>query len=594
MALCGIALGLAFAGSPKTIAPGVRVAGVDVSGLTPGAATTLLEQRAKALEAVPVTFQAAGHTWRLQPRLLGIQANWGAAVNAALREGGGFGPLRGLKRLDVRVFGTDIAPSAQVYEAALQLQLDRIAQAVDVPHRDASLALNGLAPTTIPDRTGHVLDRRAAAMMIVRALTSLTREPVELPVHVDKPTVTPNDLTVVSAEVKTALSAPISIKLGATQWHIASAQIASLLELPANGRTDLRVGGAGADAWFAKLERRLDRAPKNATWSINGHSIRVLPDHPGYTLDVPRSANAVLHAALVTAPDLRLATLVGQTVPATRTTAEAQGMHIVNLVSAYQTIYGGDPNRIHNVQLVAHLIDGHLIAPGATFSFNQATGARTAAKGFEEAPVIINGELATGLGGGVCQVSTTVFNAAYEAGLPITARTNHALYISHYPQGRDATVNYPDVDLKFVNDTSHWMLLRTWVGPSALTVALYGTSPHRRVVSEVAPLVVTGQPPLQRVPDPSLPVGEKVLQDAGSPSRSTSVRRLVYTASGKLLYDTTFYSSYRSQPKIVLVGTKQVPKSATTPSKSKSKNKQKATTSTTQTTTATTPTTPRP
>ena len=139
-------------------------------------------------------------------------------------------------------------------------------------------------------------------------------------------------------------------------------------------------------------------------------------------------------------------------------------------VGTYETIYGGDPNRIHNVQLVAHLVDGKLIAPGATFSFNGTTGERTAAKGFLEAPVIVNGELQTGLGGGVCQVSTTVFNAAYEAGLPITARTNHALYISHYPLGRDATVDYPDIDLKFVNDTGHWLLLRTFVGSSSLTV----------------------------------------------------------------------------------------------------------------------------
>ena len=139
-------------------------------------------------------------------------------------------------------------------------------------------------------------------------------------------------------------------------------------------------------------------------------------------------------------------------------------MGITGLVSSYETFYGGVPNRIHNVQLVAHLVNNKLIAPGATFSFNQATGARTAAKGFLVAPVIINGEVSTGLGGGVCQVSTTVFNAAYEAGLPITARTNHALYISHYPLGRDATVDYPDVDLKFVNDTGHWLLLRTFVG----------------------------------------------------------------------------------------------------------------------------------
>ena len=142
------------------------------------------------------------------------------------------------------------------------------------------------------------------------------------------------------------------------------------------------------------------------------------------------------------------------------------------------------------MQLVARLIDGKLIAPGATFSFNDATGERTADKGFLEAPVIINGELSTGLGGGICQVSTTVFNAAYEAGLPITSRTNHALYISHYPLGRDATVNYPDIDLKFVNDTGKWLLLRTFVGSSSLVVNLYGTPQHRRVETETAPLRV--------------------------------------------------------------------------------------------------------
>ena len=128
-------------------------------------------------------------------------------------------------------------------------------------------------------------------------------------------------------------------------------------------------------------------------------------------------------------------------------------MGITGLVSSYTTIYAADANRVHNVRLVADLIDRTLIAPGTTFSFNETTGERNADKGFLEAPVIINGELQTGLGGGVCQVSTTVFNAAYEAGLDITERTNHALYISHYPQGRDATVNYPDLDLKFVNDT---------------------------------------------------------------------------------------------------------------------------------------------
>jgi vancomycin resistance protein YoaR len=229
-------------------------------------------------------------------------------------------------------------------------------------------------------------------------------------------------------------------------------------------------------------------------------------------------------------------------------------MHITSQVSGYTTEFGGVPNRIHNVQLVAHLVDEKLIAPGSTFSFNKTTGDRNASKGFLVAPVIVNGELTTGLGGGVCQVSTTVFNAAFEAGLKITQRTNHALYISHYPQGRDATVNYPDLDLQFVNDTGHWLLLRTFVSSSSLTVGLYGTPVHRKVTSSTSPLVSHGVPPVKKTIDPSLQPGEKVIDDPGLPAMTTSVTRDVYVPDGKLLYHDTWYSSYRAVPKLVRLG----------------------------------------
>jgi len=234
-------------------------------------------------------------------------------------------------------------------------------------------------------------------------------------------------------------------------------------------------------------------------------------------------------------------------------------MGITGLVGAYETIYGGEPNRLHNVRLVARLIDGKLIAPGSTFSFNETTGERSEDKGFREAPVIINGELQTGLGGGVCQVSTTVFNAAYEAGLQITSRTNHALYISHYPLARDATVNYPDTDLKFKNDTDSWLLVKTFVGSSSLTVALYGAPQKRKVVSEAAPLVVTGPAPVKQIPDPSIYVGSRVTMESGSPARSTSVRRKVYSSTGQLLYNDSWFSSYRGEYQVINVGTKPRP-----------------------------------
>jgi vancomycin resistance protein YoaR len=589
--LAAMVLGLAFAGSPSRLASGVRIAGIDVGGKTPHQARSALERRADALASVPVTFRVGSRTWRLEPRHLGIRVDWGAAVDAVRRQGNGFGPLRGFRRLDLRFFGADVAPPTQVYDAALERRLDEIAAAVNVPHREASIVLRGLRPQIVPSRTGHVLDRHAAAATIVRALASLKREPVGLPTDLDQPKINAGDLRVVQAEVRTALSAHLDLTLGATRWNLRPPRIARILELPADGRRDLRIGGAGASSWFSALAKRVDRSPVDADWAVGKGGIRVIPDQPGYVLDVPRSAKAVLRAALVTEPALRNADLTVERVNADRTTADAQAMDIEGLVASYQTFYGGEPNRIHNVQLVSHLVDKHVIAPGETFSFNGATGARTEDKGFLEAPVIINGELKTGLGGGVCQVSTTVFNAAYEAGLPIVSRTNHALYISHYPQGRDATVNYPDTDLKFTNDTGHWLLLRTWVGSSSLTVALYGTPVNRRVVSETAPLVVTGPPPVKKVRDPSLFVGQTVVEEKGSPSLKTSNERKVYDADGKLLFDTTFYSSYRGEMKIIRIGTKKRPKDQTDTTTTDT------TTTTTTTTTkkpTTTTTTPRP
>jgi vancomycin resistance protein YoaR len=235
-------------------------------------------------------------------------------------------------------------------------------------------------------------------------------------------------------------------------------------------------------------------------------------------------------------------------------------MGITTQIGAYTTSYGGEPNRLHNVRLVAELIDDTLIAPGTVFSFNETTGERTAEKGFLEAPVIINGELQTGLGGGVCQVSTTVFNAAYETGLPIESRTNHALYISHYPLGRDATVNYPDIDLRFRNDTGRWLLLRTWVGSSSLTVALYGSPLERRVESVTSPLVAVAGPRVQRIRDPKLLKGKTVVEESGQPARTTSVTRRVYDQAGALLFETSWRSSYRSEPRVLRVGTKPKPK----------------------------------
>jgi vancomycin resistance protein YoaR len=569
---------LFFAGSGSTLPQGTRIGGVDVGGLSPKAAKALLTARATRLEGEPVTFTAGGKRFRISARTVGVAADWGAAVDLAMKQGGGFGLVRGYRRLGLELFPQHVVPPTHAFDAALDYKLGLIARAVDTPHRDARLVRRGLHITIAAGSTGRALDRAAARQAIVGALASFSRAPVALPVRVDRPQVTVGSLTAAQRRASVVVSAPVRVRVGGKTLRIPRWRLATILDLKR-----LRFAGPQADAYFARLAKQVDRAPADATWAVHGTAVSLVAAKPGLALDVPRAAKALLVAAsrrLNRTTSLPLAASQPE-----RTTREARLMGISGVVGSYETFYGGDPNRIHNVQLVAHLVDDKLIAPGATFSFNGTTGERSAEKGFLEAPVIVNGELQNGLGGGVCQVSTTVFNAAYEAGLPITSRTNHALYISHYPLGRDATVNYPDIDLKFVNDTGHWLLLRTWVGSSSLTVSLYGTPVHRRVDSVAQPLRVVAQPPVQKTVDATLKPGQVVVDDPGMPAQSTSVERKVYAPDGKLLSDQTFYSSYRAEAKIIRVG----------PKKAKEKAKQEkqappAATTTTQTETAPTTT----
>jgi vancomycin resistance protein YoaR len=554
-AIVTIGLGLIFAGSPDKLASGTRIAGLDVGGLTPASARRLLARRSERLSRVPVVFTAGTRRFSLTPRQLGVEVDWAAAVANAHEQGDGFGFVRGYRRLELEFFPQDLVPPIRAYDAALTYELELLAKAIDRPHQEARLVRRGLHITIAAGTTGRSLDKEAAREVLVRSLASFTRDSVVgLPVRVDAPRVTVATLTDAQRTASRIVSGPVTLIAGPTRLRVPRWRLAKLLDL-----STMRFSGAAADAYFARLEKTVDAPPKDADFAIGaGNKVRVVPSRPGLALDVPRSVARILSAA--SRAQNRTATLVLAEQQPKRTTADAQAMGITGAVGTYETFYGGIANRIHNVQLVAHLVDHKFIAPGETFSFNGTTGERSAAKGFLEAPVIVNGELQTGLGGGVCQVSTTVFNAAYEAGLPITSRTNHALYISHYPLGRDATVDYPGVDLKFVNDTKHWLLLRTWVGSSSLTVVLYGTPQHRRVESTTAPLSVVAAPPIQRTVDATLKPGEVVVDSSGVPSQATSVERKVYAASGKLLSDATWYSSYRSEPKIVRVGPKKKPK----------------------------------
>jgi vancomycin resistance protein YoaR len=583
--------GVVFAGSSSRIAEGVTVGGLDFAGQTAPDAAEVLEARAAELANVPVVFTVEGKRYPLTPKELDAEVDWAAVAAGAAERGEWPMPLRGLKRLELRLFGSDVDPAATVFEPRLAKELDRMGAQVDKPGREAAIVLAGLEPSIVPGRDGRTLQRREAGDIVAHALAGFERRPVALPVVVAHPSVDEEDLKPVLEQVRAALSAPVHFGWRNASWIVRPNELAKLLRLPADGRSKLEIGGPYATKYFARLARGVDRRPVSAHYQIgdDGQHVKIAPSRPGRILNVEATARALLAAALST--DKRTVELVVDQVDPRLTTARAKTLGITRVLGTYSTLYSGTADRITNLKLAVNLIDGTVLRPGETFSYNHVVGPRTAARGFKIAPTIMDGEYKDAYGGGVSQVATTVFNAVWEAGLKITARTPHSLYISRYPLGRDATVNYPDVDLKFVNDTNHAIVMRGYVGPTGLTIGVLGAPTHRRVVSVAGEVKTTGEPEVERVPDPTLYVGEEVVEEEGTPAQSVKVQRIVYEGD-KVLYDEVWYTSWLDEPKVIRVGTIPVKTPPTTTSPPPPPPP--PTTSTATTPTGTTPTTTGP
>ena len=288
------------------------------------------------------------------------------------------------------------------------------------------------------------------------------------------------------------------------------------------------------DRWRARAE--------NARFIVEGESVRIQPSRPGLAVDAAWVADSVAGAAT---SSIRRANLKLKQVAADLTTADAQRLGIRKQISSFTTDMGtSSSNRIHNVHLMADYVDGTLIKPGETFSFNDSVGPRTVERGFREGQMIVGSLLLPSIGGGVCQTATTLFNNAFELGLPILQRYNHSFYISHYPMGRDATVSWGGPDFSFRNDLKSGILIKTSYTDSTLTFSFYGTDPQRRIVSTTGPQLNWRQPKTTYALDPYAPAGS-VRTVAGSNQQGfdVTVFRKIYER-GALKRSDSFTSAY--------------------------------------------------
>lgn len=246
------------------------------------------------------------------------------------------------------------------------------------------------------------------------------------------------------------------------------------------------------------------------------------------------------------------------------TTEKANNLGIRELIATGTSLFQGSiPNRIYNLTLASSRINGAIVQPGETFSFNKTIGDISKLTGYKEAYVIQGGRTVLGDGGGVCQVSTTLFRAVINAGLPITERNQHAYRVGYYEQdsspGVDAAIYTPNVDFKFKNDTKHHILIQSYVNPdeARLTFELYGTKDNREVV--VNDPVITSQTPAPEPvyqDDPNLPKDQIKQIDFAAPGATVYFTRIV-KRDGKVIYEDKFTSRYRPWQAVFLKGTKE-------------------------------------
>lgn len=478
-------LGLAWAGlyvaAGPGIAQGTTVLGVRIGGQSKaGAADTL--RRALADEARrPIAVRAAEVTTSVSPAAAGLGLDVPATLEAAtartwnplqlLRTVGGGAAVDPVVSLD--------RPRLRAAVAALARQVDR--EPVEGTVRvDATGRAREVAPVD-----GRRLDRAGAADTLAAAYLGrrhLAGRPEDLPVTVVDPLVSRSEVDRVLAQVAVpATASPLTVVVDGARAVLGPRDIAAALTFDSDGQGSLRpvLDGQSLHRAVAEQLESVEVPPRDATFRIRQGRPVVVPAAAGREVAPETLAAAVLPLLTLTG-DARTARVPLEVTQPKVTTAMAKRLGVVEQVATFTTYYPSDfPPRLQNIHRAANLMDNTLLLPGEVFSLNRAVGERTAARGFAAGFIISGGQLEVDYGGGVSQLATTTFNAAFFAGLQIVEQHPHSFYISRYPEGREATVFWGSKDLRFRNDSENGIFITTSYTNSSVTVSMYGTRRYR-------------------------------------------------------------------------------------------------------------------
>lgn len=564
--LVGVAVaghGMAYRG---TIYPGVAVAGVDLSGLTPEQAAQRLSQALTFPTTGKVTFTAPGHTWTLPPIALGFALDPQASALAAYRYGREGGLAHRLaQRLAAWQRGVNLPPVAVFSEPLAYQAVQRLAATIERPTVEAQIRIQGTQVVATPGQVGVTVDVPAVVAQLRQQLPALRDVEIPLPVTTHPPQIL--DPSPTAAQLRAILAEPLTIDLPQRDkedpgpWTIDPQTLAAYLLIARQGdHFALQVNPQPLRSFLERLAPQLQRDPVRPRFVFDEQKKQLkLIQHGvvGRRLDIEASLQALIQAIL--AGQHRVALVVEQHPPEVADDATAKELGITELVGQHTTyFYGSSAERIHNIATAASRFHGLLVAPGEVFSMVEALGDISLDNGYAEALIIYGDRTIKGVGGGVCQVSTTLFRTVFFAGYPIVERHPHAYRVLYYEQtasgwadpkwaGLDATVYVPLVDFKFKNDTPYWILMEVQVdGPHRfITWKLYSTSDGRKVEWHTTGLQNKTDPPEPKyIENPELEPGEIRQVDWAVEGADVTVTRIVWR-NGEALYRDKFVTHYR-------------------------------------------------
>jgi vancomycin resistance protein YoaR len=551
------------------ILPGVYAWNVDLGGLTRDEAIARLEASFQYPSDRHPVLRYGELVWPVEPANLGTRLDAAATVDAAWGIGHRGDLLdRASEQLDVLLNGSLVAPIVTFDPGTGTMFLSQIARQVNHPLRNATLSLgDDLSVQVVPGQAGREVDVEASRQALMQRIAQMGGGDVELVVRESEPVLT--DLSATQAQVERMLSGPVVLTTpDSGAWTIEPATLASWLILRpatgADGTATLAVSlDPGHTARLAEeIAAEVARPPTDAQFRFDDASGTLVPlveSMPGQTLNVTATVALIESAA---ASQERTAALPLVPIRPAIATEDAPHLGIVELIGEGRTSFAGSSaSRIQNIAVGATQFDGLLIPPDETFSFNHYLGEVTAEKGYEESIIIWGNTTRADVGGGLCQVSSTAFRAAFWSGLPVVERWPHAFRVSYYepPKGLDATIYSPSVDLKWVNDTGHYVLIHTYVDRQnqTLTFRYYGTNPGRAVEID-GPYESNPEPhgpPVYR-DDPTLPKGQTKQIEWPKDGLDVTVYRIIKQNGVEVQRD-TFFSRYRPWQAVYLVGTRE-------------------------------------